>query len=264
MRPMNAWIARLRGGLVVLLGLLLCACVTTTIEGEKPKADKKLEVERRVDAANQYLRNGNTGQAVVHLKRALEIEPNDPSIHMTLAQVFWRTGEYELCDEHFRRAIALDGKLSRARNNYAAFLYERGDYAAAIRQLEVVVSDTLYDKRDVAFRNLGLAYLKVGRSKDAEVVLERAIKMDARDAQAYLGLADINYARGDVARANAYYTRMRAVAQGQSPRSLLLGIQIARALRDRDAEASYVLQLKSLYPESAEYREYESTLSGAH
>jgi type IV pilus assembly protein PilF len=251
-----------RAAACCVLALGLAACVTTTIEGNKPKPDKKQEIERRVDAANQYLEKGNTEQAIVHLKRALELDPDDAQIHMTLAQVFWRTGEYELCDEHFRRAIALDPKLSRARNNYAAFLYERGDTDEAIRQLEAVVADTLYEKRAVAFRNLAIAYLKKGRRQEAEEALERAVKMDSREAPALLELADINYARRDFARANAYYARMRAVSQRQSPRSLLLGIRLAREARDRDAEASYALQLKGLYPNSAEYREYQATLAG--
>jgi type IV pilus assembly protein PilF len=43
-----------------------------------------------------------------------------------------------------------------------------------------------------------------------------------------------------------------------TPRSLLIGIRIARATGERDTEASYALQLKGLYPESDEYRTYQA------
>jgi len=37
---------------------------------------------------------------------------------------------------------------------------------------------------------------------------------------------------------------------------LLLGIELARELNDANAEASYALALKNLYPDSREYQGY--------
>lgn len=256
--------ARLRPGLVALLAVLftLGGCTTTTVVGSSFKADKQAEVQRRVEAATAYLERGNTEQAVVHLRRALELDPKSAPVHDTLAFVFWRTGEYELAKDHFRRAIAADPKFTRARNNYAAFLYERGDTRGAIRELEQVVADTLYESRATAFANLGRAYNKVGETARAEEMLQRALKMDAAQWPALLELAIIEHDRGNDAAAMRYYDRFRASGVGQSPRSLLLGIRLARSDGDRDAEASYALQLRNMYPESAEYREYSTIFSG--
>ena len=253
-----------RSGISMLLAglVLLCGCATTTITGSTFKADKEAEIQRRVEAATAYLEKGNTEQAIVHLRCALELDPHSAPVHDTLAQVFWRTGEYELATEHFRRAIAADPKFSRARNNYAAFLYERGDTRGAIRELEHVVADTLYESRATAFANLGRAYNKVGETARAEEMLQRALRMDARQWPAMLELALIEHDRGNAATAMRYYDQFRAAAPRQSPRSLLLGIRLARSTGDRDAEASYALQLRNMYPGSAEYREYTSTLSG--
>ncbi|MBP6480988.1 MAG: type IV pilus biogenesis/stability protein PilW [Pseudomonadales bacterium] len=241
----------------LLLALLVQGCVTTT--NSTFKADKQAEVASRVKAATDYLNQGNTEKAIVHLKRALELDPNSAPVHDSLAQVFWKTGEYELAQEHFRKAVASDPKFSRARNNYAAFLYERGDTRGAIRELEHVVADTLYESRGAAFANLGRAYQKVGETAKAEEALSRAVKMDRRQWPAMLELAAINYERGDHEPAARYYEQFRRLAPRQTPRSLLLGIRLARLAGDRDAEASYSLQLKSMYPDSAEYREFSST-----
>ena len=243
----------------LVLALLVQGCVTTT--NSTFKADKQAEVASRVKAATDYLNQGNTEKAIVHLKRALELDPNSAPVHDTLAQVFWKTGEYELAQEHFRKAVASDPKFSRARNNYAAFLYERGDTRGAIRELEHVVADTLYESRGAAFANLGRAYQKVGETAKAEEALSRAVKMDRRQWPAMLELAAINYDRGDHEQAARYYEQFRRLAPRQTPRSLLLGIRLARLAGDRDAEASYSLQLKSMYPDSAEYREFSSTSS---
>lgn len=258
MTPRSGILAR--SLLPLLLAVLVQGCVTTTTSSFK--ADKKAEVQYRVEAATGYLQKGDTERAVAQLRRALELEPNDPAIHDTLAQVFWKTGEYELAEEHFRKALAADPKYSRARNNYAAFLYERGDARGAIRELEIVVSDTLYDGRAAAFANLGRAYEKVGDTAKAEEVLVRAVKMDVRQYPAMLTLAEINYGRGEYQVAGRYYEQFRRAAPRQTPRSLLLGIRLARLSGDHDAEASYSLQLKSMYPDSAEYREFSRSSVG--
>ncbi|MFM7275356.1 MAG: tetratricopeptide repeat protein, partial [Gammaproteobacteria bacterium] len=78
---------------LLLLALGPTACVTTTTGGFS--ADREKEISERVDAATQYLAKGNTEQAVVHLRRALELDPNAAPVHETLARVFVQTGEYE-------------------------------------------------------------------------------------------------------------------------------------------------------------------------
>lgn len=256
----RAWRVVVLAVLVSAVGML-GGCVTTT-ESAYGRADKDQEVQRRVDAAAQYLQQGNTERAVEHLRRALELDPNDATIHSTLGQVFWQTGEYELAEEHFRRALSVDPKFSRGRNNYAAFLYDRGRYEEAARQLEIVVEDTLYDARASAFLNLGKSLQKLGQTREAEEAYTRAVKMDMRQWPAMLELAEINFARQDYAVAQRYYDGFRRNAPAQSPRSLMLGIRLARIAGDKDAEASYALQLKSLYPTSDENLEYSRWATG--
>ena len=262
MKPSPHSLSPLRSLALALLVIVvfLPGCVTTTTGDFK--ADKHAEVQNRVAAADDYMRQGSTEQAMFHLRRALELDPNDASVHEAMARVFWKTGEYDLADEHFRRAIALDPKYSRARNNYASLLYERGDVEGAIRQLEIVSEDTLYVGRAAAFMNLGMAYQKVGETDKAEATFIRAVKIDRRLWQASLELAQISYARADYAPAQQYYEQFRRAAPKQSSRSLMLGIQLARIAGDRNAEASYALQLKSMYPDSDEMREYSQMSKG--
>lgn len=249
-------VRRAAGRLVVAAAFVLGGCVTTTEGGFK--ADRKEEVTRRVEAATQYLQKGNTEQAIVHLRRALELDPRSAPVNETLARVFAQSGEYELADQHFRAAVEIEPGFSRARNNYAAFLFSRGDIDGAIAQLEKVVADTLYEKRADAFTNLGKAYLRKGQDAKAEEAFDRAVKMDRRQAAAMLELADINAQRGRYPEAARFYGFYRAAALRPTPRSLLVGIRVARATGDRDNEASYALQLKGLYPDSDEYRAYQT------
>ena len=81
---------------VLKLGLLLlCAsaylsvtgCVTTTTGGFNVEASDEKEIERRVQLASNYLRNGNVDAAKKHLKRALEIDTKSAEVHNTLGLV---------------------------------------------------------------------------------------------------------------------------------------------------------------------------------
>jgi type IV pilus assembly protein PilF len=65
--------------------------------------------------------------------------------------------------------------------------------------------------------------------------------------------------RGDFKTAGTYYDTYKRVARQQSARGLWLGIRLAQATGDRDAEGSYALALSNIYPDSAEYQAYQRT-----
>ena len=162
-----------------------------------------------------------------------------------------------MAEESFKTAIRLDKGFSRARNNYAAFLYSQERYEEAEEQLEFVVRDTLYEGRPRAFVNLGLCRQKLFDSQGAEEAFLRALTMDRTNRIALLEVAEIRFEAGDLENANRYYNTYRSIAKRQSARSLWLGIRMARASGDRNAEGSYALALSNMYPDSAEYQSYK-------
>lgn len=237
---------------------VLGGCVTTQTGGFEDKKDPKKAVEFSVQAARSYIQKGNWEAAKRHLKVALKIDDRDADVHETMAQVFWKTGEYEQADEHFRRALGLAAGNSRIRNNYAAFLYDRKRYADAEVELEKVTDDLLYDRRADAFVNLGRVRVKLKKYIEAKDILERAALMDRNNvALISFELAEVHYQLGDYAKAQRYYEAYRKAASGQTAASLWLGIRLAEKFGDNDAVASYALALKNLYPQSEEYLAYK-------
>ena len=236
----------------------LAGCVTTETGVFTDKKSPEKALEYSVQAARSYVQQRNWDAAKRHLKTALELDPNNAEVHETLAQVFWNTGELELADEHFRRAIALDGSSARVRNNYAAFLYQRERYAEAERQLEKVVEEVLYERRASAYVNLGLARIKLKKWDPARDALERGLMMDRGNQQAVFALAEVYFQLSDFSKSQNYYEAYRKQVQRQSPGGLWLGIRLADKFNDRNALASYALVLKNMYPRSAEYLEYVS------
>lgn len=238
--------------------LLLVGCVTTESGGFEAKKDPQKAVEYSVQAAREYIQQGNWEAAKRHLKNALEIDDRNAGVHETMALVFWNTGEFEQAEAHFRRALASDGKSSRIRNNYAAFLYQQRRYADAEAQLDKVAEDLLYEKRAEAFVNLGRVRIKLKKYPEAKEALERARLMDPNDLMTTFVLAEVCYRTGEYAKSQDLYAAYRQQVKGQTPESLWLGIRLADKFGDHDARASYALALKNLYPRSEEYLEYKS------
>jgi type IV pilus assembly protein PilF len=245
--------------MIALLLVSTAGCITTkeTVFTGEASPDKVLE--QRVALARQYIGEGNWDDAKRNLAIAYEIEPEAPEVHEAFALVYQSTGETELAEESFKRAISLDKDFSRARNNYAAFLAGQERYGEAEKQLEYVVKDSLYTARPQAFVNLGLCRVQLFDPQGAEEAFVRALSMDRRSPIALLELSQLRFDAKDYDNAERYYGTYRTVIRQQSARGLWLGIRIARATGDRDAEGSYALALANRYPKSPEFEAYSRT-----
>ena len=238
--------------------IALAGCVSTQTGGFESKKDPKKALEYSIDAARSYLQQGNYDAAKRHLKNALEIDERNADVHETMAQVFWRTGEFEQADDHFRRALSVAGNDTRIRNNYAAFLYSQTRYRDAEEQLLKVTTDLLYERRSDAFISLGRVQLKLKKYDAAKDTLERALLMQRGNPETLFALAEVSYQLGDFTKAQKYYAAYRQQVPTQSAESLWLGIRLAEKNSDHDTVASYALALKNLFPRSDEYGEYKS------
>ncbi len=245
--------------IALVAALLACAgCVTHTerVFTEAPSPEKALKL--RVELARQYIGEGDWDNAKRNLKQASAIDPTNAEVNEAFALVYQSTGEYELAEEYFKKAIRHDRSFSRARNNYAAFLYSQERYREAEEQLEQVVDDLLYASRAQAFVNLGLCRLQLDDAAGAEEAFTRALAMERINRTALLEKAVLRYEFGDYEAAAQYYGVYRTAVRQQSARGLWLGVRLSRVLGDLDAESSYALALRNLYPDSTEYREYRS------
>lgn len=244
----------------VLLLTIVClaqtACISTTESSFTENASPEKALEGRVALARRYIGQRNWEDAKRNLDLAVQIDADNAEVHEAFALVYQSTGEYELAEEHFKKAVRSDRKLSRARNNYAAFLFGRKRFDEAEEQLEVVIKDTLYTGRANAFVNLGLCRLQLDNKSGADEAFERAVAMDRGSRIASLELALLRYEAQDFAAAGRYYNNYRRLVKQQNAKALLLGIKLAAENGDKDGEASYALALSSRFPNSPEYKAY--------
>ena len=245
------------GFVVTVLVVSLSACVTSTTGGFTEGASQEVALERRVELARNYIGEGNWNDAKRNLELAAAIDPDNAEVHEAFALVYQSTGEYELAEESFEKAISAKHDFSRARNNYAAFLFSQSRYEEAEVQLDFVVEDTLYSARPQAFVNLGVCRLRLFDAPGAEQAFVRALSMDRSNSIALLELALLRFDAEDYKSASRYYSSYRGVVRPQSSRGLWLGVRLAQKNGDRDAESSYAMALTNLYPQSPEYEAYQ-------
>ena len=106
----------------------------------------------------------------------------------------------------------------------------------------------------MAFVILGFSRLQLEDDAGAEVAFTRALSMDRRIPVVFLKMSVLRLESGDTNEAARYHGTYRTVSPQQSPRGILLGLEIADQTGDQDALGSYELALRNLYPNSAEYR----------
>lgn len=253
---------------LAMLALLLGAssCVTTTTGGFNVEASDEQALEDYIQLATAYYDVDDMAGARQHITNALEINPNNSTIYNILALVLQREGDLELAEENFERSIDLDRGNSRARNNYAAFLFSAERFEEAYAQLAIVADDTLYEGRAVAFENLGRAALRLNRYEDAMGAFERALQLNSDLYISSLELSQLHFNAGDIPRAKAVFAQYLTNADfyriPHTPRALLLGIQLESDIQDSELAESFKLLLSTLYPESEEYAQYERLRNG--
>ena len=252
----------LRGGLLAaVMSFMVMGCVTEYSGGTQMGTDPDATLDKRVTLARQYIGVGDWENAKRNLELAQEVDPNNAEVFEAFALVYQTTGEFEMAENQFRAALAAEPALSRARNNYAAFLYSQGRFIEAEREFHRVTEDTLYSGRPMALVNLGLCRLQLDDSAGAEAAFFRALSMDRSNPVALLEMGFLRLEAGDTDEAARYHGVYRTVSPQQSPRGLLLGLEIADQTGDQDALGSYELALRNLYPDSAEYRAWMDSQS---
>lgn len=252
-------------GLLVLSVSLLCsACVTTTDSSFTRKADSGDAVEKYVQLGLEYIKRDDYPRARKHLKRALEIEENNASANSALGLIHHEDGESELAEQSFLKALNEDENYTRGRTYYGAFLFSEQRFAEAVKQFELASKDVGYVGRAGIYTNIALCNLKLGNSAAAITAYEKTLKLDRLNGRALSGITELHIENKAFELANNYYNRLvRLIAQQglrHSPQSLWQGIRISHYFGSPEQVNSFGTLLEELYPDSAEYAEYQRLL----
>ena len=245
-------LSKLRIGTILLLLVAVTGCVSNT----QRSSDLDAALADYIRLGQGYLQEGRRDQARFNLLRALEIDSRSPEANNVLALLYETEGEVDLAKELYQRAISSDRSYTPARINYARVLYAQSEYRDARDQYETAASDVNYRLRPDAFLGVGLSELRLGNVEQAKSAFERALQLNPNIGPALLEVADIAFDEREYVLALEYLEtyELRTI---DTPRSLYLGIQLARVFNDPNKEQSYALALRSMFPDSTQARQIQ-------
>ena len=235
-----------------MIALLLCAGCASTDQFQKPQPDKASDIN--LELGIDYLRKGNLSAAKEKIERALSQNPRNANAQATAGMLYSRLNDIDRADDHFDRAVSLDGENPEILNSYAAFLctnsrFEKGEKIA----LRAAVNQ-LYKTPEVAYMNAGNCARSGGRVKAAEENYRKALGIRPKFAAALYQMADLELSQSRFLSARAFLERYLVTAR-ISASSLWLGVRIERGLGNTVAATEYARRLRSDYPTSAETRQ---------
>jgi type IV pilus assembly protein PilF len=243
--------------LVLMVFLAACAgqskqqSMTNVPQSAAKPASPQERARIHTDLAALYYSRASYGVALQESMIAVEADPQYGPAYNVLGLVQMELKEDAAADRSFKQALALDPNDSEANNNYGWFLCNRGRESEAIPYFLAAIRNPLYRTPELAYTNAGICSRKLGNDKDAESYFLQALKLQPGQPRALQGLAEIYLQRGDYSGTRQLVGRFLEVAQ-PTPEVLWLGVQAARGLGDRNAEASYGLQLRRRFPDSKE------------
>lgn len=233
---------------VVLLSCLILAGCGTTSSGNNSTASAKVHTE----LAALYYERAQYGIALEETTMAIEADSGYSPAYGVRGLIHMALREDKLAEDDFRKGLRLDSVNSNLHNNYGWFLCSRGREKESIPHFMSALKDPLYQTPALAYLNAGVCSRKAGNDKDAEEFLLKSLQRQADMPQALTALAELNYDKGDYAGARQYFTKLSGRSDNLTAEQLWLGVRIHRKLRDRNAEASYGMQLRKRYPDSKE------------
>ncbi|MCX5660147.1 MAG: tetratricopeptide repeat protein [Planctomycetota bacterium] len=130
------------------------------------------------------------GLVELHLRRAMQLQPDNLRYLGSLADLKVYQGQFDEAEAHYRRALAIDPTYAEAANNLAVLLEKRGRAAEAIPFYELSLRHE--PRYASAHGNFGLLLLRLGRYDEAIAHFKAVLEVEPGDAvtRKRIGLAE--------------------------------------------------------------------------
>ncbi|HEU0219711.1 MAG TPA: type IV pilus biogenesis/stability protein PilW [Gallionella sp.] len=235
---------------------VLTGCGTPSGGGQSTpdqlKSRTSASAKVHTELAGMYYERAQMGVALGEIDAALQADQNYAPAYSVRGLIHMALREYQEAEEDFQQSLRLDRNDSETHNNYGWFLCERGKEKESIPHFIAALKNPLYGTPERAYLNAGLCSRKVGNNKDAEEFLQRALQVQPGLPQALLAMAELSFDNGDYTAAKKYFAKFSEKSDSLTAEQLWLAVRIERKVGDRNAEASYGMQLRKRFPDARE------------
>jgi Tfp pilus assembly protein PilF len=163
-----------------LLAIAASALAGCASRGKPALAQVSEEDERKAVAhynlGVHHLSEGNTALAIRELQAAVERNPNDPWIHLSLAEGYRRKAKIAESERHLLRSLELNPEFHHARLTLSGLYNQTGRFELAAQEAQVLVDDATFPAPWQALTNLGYAQFRLGQLGEARQTLQLALE----------------------------------------------------------------------------------------
>jgi type IV pilus assembly protein PilF len=223
---------------------------TGTIVGDPTAPRNRARVH--TELATLYYSQGSMNVALEEARTAVAADPSYAAAHGVLGLVYMELRENALAEQSFRRGLSEAPEDPDINHNFGWFLCQIERAGESKRYFRRALDNPLYATPGRTYAAAGTCALRTGDLKEADLNLERALRLEPNLPVAMLQLAQLRYRQTRYHDARAALNRYSAVA-APSAESLWLGVRIERRLGQRATELSYANQLRRRFPNSPEY-----------
>jgi tetratricopeptide (TPR) repeat protein len=174
---------------------LACASGGSLAERVEKETNQRQAVARYNVGVN-HLAEGRTALALRELRVALSKSPDDPWIHLALAEGYRRKANAAKSEEHLREALLVNPTFHQARLSLSALQVQMGRYEEAVVISQELVDDPTFEAPWRAHTNLGWALFKLGRISEARRNLQLALEYRSNYWTAALDLGILEAGEG--------------------------------------------------------------------
>lgn len=221
--------------------------------GSLGKIAKKGSGDVYVRLAIVYMQQGKLGIALQNAKKSIAADSNNGEAHNVIAIIYNRLGENGLADKHFKLSKKLQPRNPYTLNAYGSFLCGQKKFKQAEEQFKSALKNPLYKTPEVALTNAGICSRRAKDMDLAEAYLRRALQYNKKFSVALLNMGRVSFETGEIEAARDFLKRYHKVAKFTS-QSLWLAIQVEKKLGNKNAVASYSMQLRGSFPDSTEVK----------
>ena len=206
----------------------------------------------RLELASLYFSRGQFNTALDEIKLAIQADPNNGPAHNLMGLIYAALGNTAQAEVGFRRALQINPRDADTMNNYGWFLCQNQRYKDAEAQFQQALVQPNYRGAARTLRVMGICQARDGQLADAEASLMRSYQIDPASAETAVMLADVQYRRGEYERARFYIDRINKSAEASNAQTLWLGARIEYRLGNLALARGLGEQLKTRYPQSPE------------
>ena len=158
---------------------------------ESVLAESPGDVYSRSILANTYEQVGDSERAMANLQLAIESEPNNEGLWLSVAGIRLMERKFEEAESALVKALEIEPESAQAYLMRGQIAINRGQEAEAIRLYKQAADMDPGTVGPGAYNALGIVHLVYGRFEEARQAFNDAIRLDSLNGAAHDGLANI-------------------------------------------------------------------------